>query len=331
MKLFGLEFSSDRSYTVVDNVATYATKEEKAMGLTKAPQEGILEKRHVPFHQVSNAKTPTGNPIGVFYTGFSVECPTYRDGYSEAEKKEIVEFIQNFIVKPYENQMGVPGILSSSNHSFWKGYEYDLFVGKTFNLANIEHRMELWFACLHGKVVTPISEGSEVVAEATYKIEDFKANRDAETNFLKEKDSARRYIDKLSDNDPDYLASIFRYKGVISPSTTIDADFLRLTAIKVFEGMIPELPLEKMLEVVKEAQSPEGKELIEWYVNIQDLVSNNKVTITDGRYMYKNTVLGNTLNDAARRISDTKSSIDDKVRFEILDLVQDIQLSKESK
>ena len=328
MKLFGLDFAPGKAYTVVDNVASYATKEEKAMGITKAPQEGIKEKRRVPFHKVGNAKTPDGNPIGVFFTGFTVECPSYVEGYTEDDKKEIVKFVQEFIVIPYEKQMGVPGILAGNNHGFWKGYSYDLFVGQTFNMERIEDRLALWFACLHGKVVTPLSEGSEVVAEAPYKIEDAQASRDAEVTFLQEKDDARRYVDRLIDEDPDFLAAIFRYKGLISASTKADSKFLKLTAIRVFEGMIPELPVEKMLETVAEAKSEEGKELIVWYAGVQDLIAHNKIVLHESKYMYKNTVLGSTIKEVAKRISDGKSNLDEKVRLDILDELQDIQLLK---
>jgi len=323
-KLFGVTFEEGKVYVVKDKTTRYSTPEEKKKGFFKDPHEGVHESHQIGFKEIGDQRGADGIPLGTFLTGFTVDCPIWQTlGVDDRTKQEIVKFLQEFIVTPYENKLGLKGHLSPSNYLFWRGYRYLMHTGSIFNLDLVEHRMALYFALLNGNIATQENLSNPTLIETPYKIEDYSLAKDEQEELLDKKDDARTYLGDLLENDFTYLLSIMKYMSLFSADTTPDKDYVRKTFLKILEGMDLKTSMSQLFQVFDMAQTMEGKSKIEWTARVKDLRTFNILVIANKTWRFQGTALGVTIDDVIYKLSGADETFDDFIRDEILSRLQE--------
>lgn len=318
-RLFGVTFEEGKVYVVKDKTTGYSTPEEKKKGFFKAPQEGVHETHQVGFKEIGDQKGADGMPLGTFLTGFTEDCPIWQSlGVTAERRRELVKFIREFIVEPYESKLGIKGHLQPANSQFWRSYRYTIYSDIVFNLDFVEHRMALYFALLNGNVATQENMTNPALVETPYKIEDYDIARDEAEEMITRKDDVRSYLNDLLKNDFEYLLSIMKYMNLYTVDINPDKDYVKKTFLKILEGIDTRTSTSQMVQVFELAQTIDGKAKIEWNARVKDLRAYNILVIVNKQWLYQGTSLGVTVDDVIYKLSGADTQFDDYIRDEIL-------------
>lgn len=308
MKLFGIEFGENKVYEVKSRGIDY-----------KAPDSTITETHRVAFLPIENQQlSPGKQPIGAFMNGLKTNDPCYGQMKTPPHKvKEIVDFLQEFIVKRYRDMYGVD--IMNWGYEEWKGHTYEVYEGKIFRLSEPSQAFELWLALLNGVIVTETNKFNPITAMSPYYLKDEADKEDEEMVLLERKDNTRDYLRTSAKSDFESYLTIMKYLGIYSAAVSVDRQLIAKKVLMIMEGKDARIGTMKLVEAVEKYNTTEGKEEIEAIVRVHDMVSYGLLKVVNGNYMFGDVHMGYSISDVMRKLSGADKKVEPYIIQELLE------------
>lgn len=252
-----------------------------------------------------NSHSATFHPlVKVWDTGLFKESPMYAN-YTEDEKDNLMEKVQELIVEPFEKMYG-EGKLDhkDENSPFWNyqdksSFNVDTYNGRIFNTDNVRHRLEL-FIMLSTKTLVPKDKEDDASFDtAQFCIE----NRD-EVKSQKESDSLMEvevmgaFYDILTKTSKRDL--ILNYIGISIPTKAKKEVVATVFKTYIENKQHSHQNKKIFLETYKKSNTKDGLQELGYYREIQSLYKKGKI-IKEGEYLFiGEEKLGNSLKEAAK-------------------------------
>ncbi len=286
--------------------------EFKVGGITiKIGEKYILDHIPDPNSQVKTKKFPfEGSGVqdcvnfdlqkNIYDTGF-YEGSYCLQAYSAADREELVPIYINQIKKPFE-EFRNENLDHSSKNEFWGQYRYEAYVNKEFDTSKPDELFELFQIIIQGLAIDKNERNPFYKQGAQFIVSNPQITKNKNKERSKTKLDAIQKLAVLADGDKDKLDLILNF--VRGESTNkVKKDDLKLIYFEVINDPNSGLDFsERFIEACESYETPTGKERMEYFHAINELVKLRKIKKDRRGYVTENggVFLGNTLQDISK-------------------------------
>ena len=261
--------------------------------------------KHLAEYGKNREAVPFDEYKKVWDTGLYKTSPCFQ-GMDPNEVDKLVDMLQKEVVGPLEERLGENALsyrLSKEN-KFWDEYGIDLYRGRIFNTNEPDHLLALYEAILHGKLCPIGQESSPFYKSAQFCVED----KEEAVSVRQKEDNldikAAGLFHSLS-NDPKKLQLALNYIGLRGLDSKNFKPEVAVSAFKIFmdhkdDGYANK---EMFIEAASMANTKFGYKELYYYQLLQELYKKRKVTKEFENYKLGDIELGNSLKEAASKIS----------------------------
>lgn len=288
-KVGGVEINLGQKYVLDHKFDGGAPDGLKKIEATKFPFTGSGVQDCVAFDESRN----------MYDTGF-YEHSLCLSHYTAEEKKALVPIYEKQIKKPFE-QLRNEDLSASSNNEFWKRYRYEAYVNKEFDTNNPNDLFDLFLIITQGVACDKNEKNPFYRKPAQFIISNPHITKNKNKERSKTRLKAINFLSTLAQGDKDKLDLILNYVGR-EATHKVSAEDLQLIYFEVINDPKSGLDFaERFIEAIEEYETPVGKDKMEYFHAIGELVKLRKIKKEKGRFNTDQGVfLGNTLQDIAK-------------------------------
>lgn len=244
-------------------------------------------------------------------TGLYPTSRSFNEAFAGSELGKDVVFgrIQDFIIKPFEEEKGETLLRhTSDNNEFWDNYRIEVTRGQIFDTSKIDDLINLYFLLIHKRLTPKEHESNPLFKQpvSSYLVVDKEGalSRQAEKESIRMEAIATFYT--LLSNDKKGLLSILDYLGIQANDSTA-----KETLIRVFNDWVnsktDKFQNDKLfLETVKTYNSKDGEQLFYIFTTLKELHKKGKIKLNRGAVYMDDVYVENGWKNSAMKIQKDK-------------------------
>jgi hypothetical protein len=242
-----------------------------------------------------------------FDTGFYEHSKCLNRLTSDIAKERVAAYKKE-ILTPYEKYRNVE-LDQTANSNFWREYRYTIHANKEFDTNNISDLFDLYNALMQGDICNEDERDPMYRQHAMFTITNPTEIKDKSKNTTRKRLDCVRVFDEMTDSNREKINTILSFIGR-GDSSKIDDDDLKLMYYTIINDPNTGLDfVDRFNEARDKYETETGKLELEYFTNIQKLLTTNKIKKVGSRYMTTNesTFLGNSVQDIAKFCLDKSS------------------------
>lgn len=220
--------------------------------------------------------------------------------YTPEEIKNYIPLYEKHILKPFE-ELRNEDLSPSHRSEFWGSYRYEAYVNKEFDTSNPNDLFELFQIIIQGVACDKNEKNPFYSRPSQFTISNPQITKNKNKERSKLRMRAIEQLTILANGDKDKLDLMLQYVGR-EATHKVEAEDLKLIYFEVINDPKAGLDFaERFLEANDEYETATGKEKMEYFHAINELVKLRK--IKKGRQGYtteQGVYLGNTLQDISK-------------------------------
>lgn len=309
----GFPVRENHYYILKDKEDKSAPSGYVKMGKSKTPGKGINENFYCSFIDGGTLPDPN-NPKksvqnNIYDTGFYPESPMYaRMGLTPTQVNARVKKLKATVVKKFEAVRG-KGILDHTNKTFWDNYTYTLETDKILRTEDPEDLLTIYLALSGGTAVPKGGKKNGKWKKASYVIADNAKDMKVGEERASIKMDAQVEFVTLLKTEPTTLVNAL---GFLELNAAISEKSTESSMKMAFRSWIEETNgsvthARRFLDLVKQMETPQGKEIVNIYPRVKKLYKSGVISREeDGKYYYKEFLLGGDMKTAAENLCKDK-------------------------
>lgn len=304
IKVGNFDIVIGRTYVIEDRPDN-SVEEFAVRGLTKYPSKDIGELRQAPFNEV----------YGMFDTGFSKDDPSNKG--RDITESDIA--VANAKIRvPFEKKFKKD--LEPTNNAFWGEDSLSvvhLYKNKLFNTTIEKDLFDLYQALKHYWVVVKGDRDQRTVGVPYVLVDTATQIDDAIKSASKVYDAVLLFAKLLaSSGKDDKLYTILDWMGSIKNSRNMSNDQLQ----QQFQlNSKREDFCNKFIEISEMYESDKFREEMNNFSTLAQLNSDKKIKFTQGKYYLDGVLIGNSLKEGAKIITESDNVRGKQLREAIAD------------
>jgi len=224
------------------------------------------------------------------------------------ERENLVNIYEKHIKKPYEEKF-YKNLEPSEGNTFWQDYRIEIYENKQFDTNDTQDLLDLFLLLWSGAICEKDERNPQFRKTASYVINSSENQKNKEKEKTKERKTAWKIFDSLIDADRDKLNLTLQWMGEDDQSN-VDGEDLSSIYYNVINLQEKGLDFATRFNIaVKEYETPEGLEKMEYFYAINRLLKKRVIKKTTRGYIEDGSEvwLGNTLTDIATACLTTTS------------------------
>jgi len=303
IEIDGFKIKTNSLYKIKNKPDADAPSGLKKEGTTKIPSEEVED--IVPGSKFIQTN-PKGDPSeGIWDTGLYEESFCYHTWDKDRAVSQ-VESLKKYIIEPYGNKYGGKDKLEHIDDNYWGNKSVSLKAKKVFNTAKIDDLLDLYLVIKNGSLTPVGQEGNPAYNNSNYVVVDNDQNTEYQKEMVNSEMDAMVSFAMLLTKSKEELVNVLFYREL-----TVNDKLPDSTLKFTFKEWLNK-DIQNAVNFNKFIESYNSDDKIKEKVTLYRILKNlhkkeSRVKKhSGGKFLYKDTEIGEDLKQAAENIINNK-------------------------